>query len=72
MTAKLTTKSRTTKGRAASPQAHNAPARPRVFAAPGMLEGKIVTVTREDGESDARYQSRCELVDILIESARQD
>ena len=60
------TERRTPNSRAAS---HRATARPRVLAAPGMLDGKVVTVTREEGESDERYQTRCELVGILIESA---
>jgi hypothetical protein len=40
-----------------------------VVAAPGMLDRKL-TVVRQAGESDARYQARQELFDFLVETAK--
>ena len=43
-----------------------------IAVAPGLLEQNHV-VTREPGESDERYQSRCELFAALLDYAkRQD
>ena len=44
--------------------------RTRVLAAPGMLDRKF-TVTREPDDTDAEYQARCELFEILVENAKQ-
>lgn len=60
----------TARNRASRPQAHQQPAEPRVVAAPGMLDRKLV-VNRQQGESDARYEDRRDLFDILLQSARR-
>ena len=60
----------TTKGPMAPIRVRKAAQQPQVLAAPGMLE-RQVTLTREKDESDARYQSRCDLFDILLETARK-
>ena len=41
-----------------------------IAVAPGMLDQKH-TVIREPGESDERYQSRCELLAALLDHAKQ-
>jgi hypothetical protein len=41
-----------------------------IAVAPGMLDQKP-TVIREPGESDERYQSRCELLAALLDHAKQ-
>ena len=43
---------------------------PRVVAASGMLDRKL-TVVRQEGESDARYQSRQELFELLLDKAKR-
>ena len=60
----------TTKGPMAPLRARKTAQQPQVLAAPGMLE-RQVTLTREKDESDARYQSQCDLFDILLETARK-
>jgi hypothetical protein len=40
-----------------------------IAVAPGMLE-REQTVVREPGESDERYQSRCDLLAALLDYAR--
>ena len=40
-----------------------------IAVAPGMLDRKQ-TVVREPGESDERYQSRCDLLAALLDYAR--
>ena len=45
--------------------------RPRIFAAAGLLDDAEITVSRENGESDAQYQERCAFVGLLVESARE-
>jgi hypothetical protein len=41
-----------------------------IAAAPGLLDRKQ-TVAREPGESDERYQSRCDLLATLLDYARE-
>lgn len=41
-----------------------------IAVAPGLLDRKH-TVVREPGESDERYQSRCELLAALLDHAKQ-
>ena len=41
-----------------------------ITAAPGVLDRKQTGV-REPGESDARYQSRCDLLAALLDYARE-
>jgi hypothetical protein len=41
-----------------------------IAVAPGLLDGKQ-TVVREPGESDERYQSRCDLLAALLDYARE-
>jgi hypothetical protein len=41
---------------------------PRVIAAPGLLDQPF-TVVREEDDTDASYESRCELFALLIEAA---
>jgi hypothetical protein len=41
-----------------------------IAVAPGVLDRKQ-TVVREPGESDERYQSRCDLLAALLEYARE-
>jgi hypothetical protein len=43
---------------------------PHVAVAPGLLDQEHV-VTREPGESDERYQSRCELLAAVLKYAKQ-
>ena len=62
---------RTAPGQTVPLRARKTTQQPRVLAAPDMLDRKLI-VTREDGESDARYQSRCALFDTLLENARRD
>jgi hypothetical protein len=61
---------RTNKTRATSPRASKARQRPRVLAAPGMLDRKF-TATRQPDDTDAEYEARCKLFDVLLESAKQ-
>jgi hypothetical protein len=42
---------------------------PHIAVAPGLLDQEHV-VAREPGESDERYQSRCELLAILLDHAK--
>lgn len=44
---------------------------PHLTIAPGLLDQEH-TVVREPGESDERYQSRCELLAILLDFAKKD
>ncbi len=41
-----------------------------IAVAPGLLDRKQ-TVVREPGESDERYQSRCDLLAALLDYARE-
>jgi len=41
-----------------------------IAAAPGLLDVEH-TVVREPGESDERYQSRCDMVAALLDYARR-
>jgi hypothetical protein len=41
-----------------------------IATAPGLLDRKQ-TVVREPGESDERYQSRCDLLAALLDYARE-
>jgi len=43
---------------------------PHIAVAPRVLDQEH-TVVREPGESDERYQSRCELLTILLDFAKQ-
>jgi hypothetical protein len=43
---------------------------PHIAVAPGLLDHEH-KVVREPGESDERYQSRCELVTILLDFAKK-
>jgi len=43
--------------------------RPRVIAAPELLD-RPFTVVREEDDTDASYDSRCELFALLVEAAR--
>jgi len=43
---------------------------PHVAVAPGLLDQEHV-VTREPGESDERYRSRCELLAAVLKYAKQ-
>jgi hypothetical protein len=42
---------------------------PRVIATPGLLD-QPVNVIREEDDTDASYEARCELFTLLIEAAR--
>lgn len=42
-----------------------------IAVAPGLLD-REQTVVREPGESDERYQSRCDLLAALLDYARED
>jgi hypothetical protein len=41
-----------------------------IAVVPGLLD-KQLEVTREPGESDARYRSRCDLLAALLDYAKQ-
>ncbi len=43
---------------------------PHIAVAPGLLDQEH-TVVREPGESDERYQSRCELLTVLLDFAKK-
>ena len=57
-------------GPTAPPRFRKRVRRPRVLAAPGMLERSFV-VDRAAGEADEQYKSRFELFDILVDSAKR-
>ena len=65
-------RAQTPPGRPAAPHSELAPfAAPlHVAVAPGLLDVEH-TVIREPGESDERYQSRCDLVAALLDYARR-
>jgi hypothetical protein len=45
--------------------------RPTVIVAPELLDRRDFVVVREPGETDEDYQSRCELVALLVDYAEK-
>jgi hypothetical protein len=43
---------------------------PHIAVAPGLLD-RAHKIIREPGESDERYEARCELLDVLVDFAKQ-
>jgi hypothetical protein len=68
----MKTKVATKPGHRAGPRSELAPPStpPHIAVAPGLLDHDH-TVVREPGESDESYQSRCELLAILLDYAKQ-